>query len=149
MTDQTQGSQAGDGRRPARRLRNEFRSVTRAAVTLTKLQSRLCVQAFRATAGAAKRPTLMLGIACVLILSAAPVCVLGLAYLLAWSGLSIALCILLTAAFVLAATLALGVLSWQRMKVAFAPVQRSRQEMTRNLNLIKGSLKRHRSGDSS
>jgi len=124
-------------------IRLELGDVTRASLKLARLQSRLLVEDWREVVHNARRSTVILVVVCLIMLSALPVAVLGLGFLVAWTGLDEGLSLLLVAVVMLASSGGVAWLSLKRLKTALEPLERSRQEMVKNVNLVKGAL-RHR-----
>ncbi len=146
MAGQTQVERrnADNGRTVARNLRDELGELAHDVVQLAELQVQLLAADSRTMVRSARRWAIALVAACVIALGSFPIAVLGMAYIVAWSGLNLALSMLLVALVVIAVSAGVVMLSARRMKAAAAPLERSWHELKRNVEWIKQSVSKSR-----
>jgi len=123
-------------------MRNELGGLVHDIVTLAELQSKLLAEDTRTVAQSARNWAVILTAACLLALASLPAIVLGVAYLVTWTGLSLATSMLLVSGMLLVITLVIAMVSLGQLKRATSPLQRSWHELQRNLDWIKRRLAR-------
>ncbi|MHB0958539.1 MAG: phage holin family protein [Pirellulaceae bacterium] len=149
MASQTslERGKGGNGRSIAGSLREDVSDLAHDVVTLGELQVQLLAEDVRAMMRSARRWAIVLVAACLLALGSLPIIVLGLAYLLAWTGLDLALSMLIVAIAFLVLTAVVAALSVRRLKTAAEPLGRSWHELQKNVAWIKRTLANGGRGD--
>ncbi|MFZ5831850.1 MAG: phage holin family protein [Planctomycetota bacterium] len=140
MGNQSQIDSEIDVRPASSSLRHDVRDLGRALVELVELQSRLLREDLQAAVRRASRAATVLGSAALLALACLPVAVLGLAYVVSWSGLELGVSMLITSLGLVGVAAVLALLSWKRFKEALEPLDRTRDEFRKNFDAIKSSL---------
>jgi hypothetical protein len=142
MAGETQIEQVQDvdGRPIIGNLREDLGELAHDVITLAELQAKLFVEDARIIAQSARRWAIVLVAAALIALASLPVAVLGIAYLVSWTGLDLALSMLLVSLILLGAMGAMIVVSARRLKGATEPLQRSAEELQRNVEWVKQRL---------
>jgi uncharacterized membrane protein YqjE len=122
-------------------LRANMGDFVHDVITLAELQARLvAVDAGEARARAI-RPLILGVVGIVLLLASFPVALLGLAWLLAESGLVLWAALLIAAAAGVIVSGLLGWLAWRTIRTTFTVFRRSGDEFSQNLGWIKSVLR--------
>jgi uncharacterized membrane protein YqjE len=109
--------------------------------TLAELQAKLAVIDLKETAGRAVVPVGLLVGALVLLLGSVPVLLIGVAELIVrYTSIGHDVALLLTAGGTLALALVIGALAVPRLRKSFENLQRSREELIRNVSWVKTVL---------
>ena len=142
MAGQTQVERVdgGNGRTIAGKLRYQLGELAHDILSLVELQVELLAEDSRDVGQRARLWAMVFGGACLFALGSLPVAILGIAYLVAWTGLDLGLCMLLVALALMTVSGVVGMVSWRYLKTAAEPLQRSRRELKRNLDWIKRTL---------
>jgi hypothetical protein len=133
--DRTNGHTATPGR-----LRQDLGTLAHDILALLELQYELLWEDLGDTIRQARGAAMWIGAAAVAALACLPVLFLGIAYLIAVTGLSLWLAMIVVAVVVLVACGVVVAVSVQRLRGAVAPLRRSQRELRMNLNWIKRAL---------
>jgi len=126
---------------PATAVVNNLAEFGHDFATLAELQTKLAVIDLKETAGHAALPAGALAAALVLLLGSVPVLLIGVAELIVdYTTITLGWALLLTAGVALGLAIVIGALGASRIGASFASLQRSREELTRNVAWIKTVL---------
>ncbi|HUG89712.1 MAG TPA: phage holin family protein [Planctomycetaceae bacterium] len=131
----------GRGQKAGTALRLNVGDFAHDVLTLGELQGRLLLVDLREARNRALRPLVLGVVGVVLLLSSFPVLLLGLAWLIALTGLPLWASLLIAAAIGVAVSGVLGWFAWRTIRTTFAVFERSRDEFSQNLTWIKSVLR--------
>ena len=132
----------GHSEQPATTMTKSVGGFAHDITTLAELQVKLFFADLKEALQHLTWPLVMMLVGAVLAFASLPVVLMGIAYtLIQRAGLAVDVAFLITAAgatFIAAATCLFG---WSKMRRSFSSLERSRDELARNVSWIKSALK--------